>query len=135
MKPYRTEEKGQWFLEMAEKTPRYPMPHHCCPFCHKKIGGGMTLVRHLFDAHKIDYNLGNKIVDLIYAEADKNGWPAEFEKILGYDEAHEPLPSLPDDQKQYLDQLSVEIDDILRTLQPTSPVVESPHQTHAETGR
>lgn len=122
------DQKGEWFFEkLAEKEspPRFKQPHHCCPFCHKEIGGGMTLVRHLFDAHKINYELGNKLVDLVYSVANKEGWPKEFVDVLGYDEFHEPVDVSPEKQA-FLDQLSQEIDRILApTLQQTSGVVES----------
>lgn len=82
------------------------------------------MVRHLFDTHKINYDLGDKIVDLAYLVTSKT-WPKEFTDILGYDEFHEPVAVSPEKQA-FLDQLSHEIDLILKpTLQQTPPMVES----------
>ena len=39
-----------------------------CPKCFQPNDGGMTLVRHLHDAHQISYDDANKIVDHIYIE-------------------------------------------------------------------
>lgn len=44
------------------------MPHNTppCPICAESIYGGMSLVRHLYDDHFIDYDKGNEMVDNLY---------------------------------------------------------------------
>jgi hypothetical protein len=59
-----------------------------CPICGKNIYGGMSLVRHLYDDHSIDYDEGNEIVDDLYELQRKSNMlppPAQKEFTVQYE--------------------------------------------------
>lgn len=50
-----------------------------CPICNVGMYGGMTLVRHLYDRHDVNYQTGNDMVDRLY-EKEARMYPLEVYK-------------------------------------------------------
>lgn len=44
-----------------------------CPFCRVVSNGGMSLVRHLHECHRISYEIANELVDSIYKIHESTG--------------------------------------------------------------